>query len=78
MSTTKLLLLFVAKNPISNSKTKHIDIRHHFLRELVSGGIFMPIHVDTEENNADIFTKPLGEPTFTKLMERLVSTEYYH
>ena len=68
----------IAKNPICNSKTKHIDIRHHFLRELVSSGIFLPTHVDTEENNADIFTKPLGEPTFTKLMQRLVSTEYFH
>jgi hypothetical protein len=49
----------VAKNPVLHSKTKHIEVRYHFLRENVEKGKIALIHVPTHDQLADIFTKPL-------------------
>ena len=38
----------ISKNPIQHSRTKHIDIRHHFIRELVEDKIIALEHVATE------------------------------
>ena len=46
---------------------KHIEIRHHFLRDHVMKKDIDIIHVNTEEQLADIFTKPLDEKRFCKL-----------
>ena len=55
----------LTKNPVLHSRTKHIEIRHHFLRDHVEkGGVFFE-HVDSKTRLADIFTKPLVvEPFF--------------
>jgi len=45
------------KNPIQHSITKHIDIRHHFIRDLVEENFVKLEHVDIEEQLEDIFTK---------------------
>ncbi|SPT19257.1 unnamed protein product [Triticum aestivum] len=50
----------IAHNPVHHSKTKHIQIRHHFLRDHVMKEDIDIIHVNTEEQLADIFTKALG------------------
>ena len=57
----------IANNPVQHSKTKHIEIRHHFLRDHVTKEDIDIIHVNTEEQLADIFTKPLDEKRFCKL-----------
>ena len=57
----------IANNPVQHSKTKHIEIRHHFLRDHVMKEDIDIIHVNTEEQLADIFTKPLDEKWFCKL-----------
>ena len=57
----------IAHNPVQHSKTKHIQIHHHFLREHVLKGDISIEHVKTEEQLADIFTKPLDEKRFSKL-----------
>ena len=57
----------IANNPVQHSKTKHIQIRHHFLRDHVMKEDIDIIHVNTEEQLADIFTKPLDEKRFCKL-----------
>jgi hypothetical protein len=49
----------VAKNPVLHSKTKHIEVRYHFLRDNVEKGKIALIHVPTHDQLADIFTKPL-------------------
>ena len=51
------------KNPIQHSRTKNIDIRHHFLRDHVQNGDISLEFVDTNNQHADIFTKPLNEET---------------
>ena len=57
----------ISKNPVHHSRTKHIDVRHHFLRDHVEKGNIKLTHVRTEEQIADIFTKPLGRIPFLNL-----------
>lgn len=42
------------------SRTKHIDVRHHFIRECISSGKINISYTPTADMLADIFTKPLG------------------
>ena len=51
----------LSKNPIQHSRTKHIDIRHHFLRDPVQNGDIALEFVDTNNQLADIFTKPIND-----------------
>jgi hypothetical protein len=61
----------VAKNPVLHSKTKHIELRYHFLRDNVEKGKIALIHVPTHDQLADIFSKPLDQATFTRLRGEL-------
>lgn len=49
----------ISKNPVQHSRTKHIDVRYHFLKEHVEQGDVVLNFVKTENQLADIFTKPL-------------------
>jgi hypothetical protein len=51
-------------NPVEHSRTKHIDIRHHFLRDHQQMGDIDVCHITTDNQLADIFTKPLDEKRF--------------
>jgi hypothetical protein len=61
----------LANNPVQHSRTKHIDIRHHFLRDHVAKNNISLEGVRTEDQLADIFTKPLDETTFRRLRNEL-------
>ena len=61
----------LANNPIQHSRTKHIDIRHHFLRDHETKGDIALHHVSTEWQLADIFTNPLDEQRFCALRSEL-------
>jgi hypothetical protein len=61
----------IANNPVQHSRTKHIDIRHHFLRDHVSKGDIKIDGIGTIDQLADIFTKPLDESRFCKLRNKL-------
>jgi len=61
----------VAKNPVLHSKTKHIDVRYHFLRDHSEKGDIELRHVDTSQQLADILTKPLDQTTFARLRGEL-------
>jgi hypothetical protein len=54
----------LADNPVDRSRTKRIDIRHHFLRDHQQRGDIDIYHISTENQLADIFTKPLDEKRF--------------
>jgi hypothetical protein len=58
-------------NPVEHSRTKHIDIRHHFLRDHQQKGDIEVYHISTENQLADIFTKLLDEKTFSRLSSEL-------
>ncbi|CAL2246732.1 unnamed protein product [Prunus armeniaca] len=49
----------ISKNPVQHSRTKHIDIRHHFIRDLVEDKILSLEFVPSEKQLADILTKAL-------------------
>ena len=51
----------LSKNLIQHSRTKYIDIRHHFLRDHIQNGDISLEFVDTNNQLADIFTKTLNE-----------------
>ena len=61
----------IAYNPCEHSRTKHIDIRHHFLRDHAIKGDIVISHVGTNDQLADIFTKPLDERRFRELRSEL-------
>ena len=56
---------------VQHSMTKHISIRYHFIREHVDEGTVELHFVPTDQQLADIFTKPLCEATFTRLVNEL-------
>ena len=56
----------IAKNPVQHKRTKHIDIRHHFLRDNVEKGLISMNFCTTEEQIADIFTKALAREHFER------------
>nr|GEV17079.1 putative RNA-directed DNA polymerase [Tanacetum cinerariifolium] len=61
----------LSRNPVFHGRCKHIGVRFHFLRDLVNKGIVGLEYVDTREQVADIFTKPLHRDVFQGLRERL-------
>ncbi|WVZ48731.1 LOW QUALITY PROTEIN: hypothetical protein U9M48_000150 [Paspalum notatum var. saurae] len=61
----------VAKNPVLHSRTKHIDVRFHFLRDHYEKGDIDLVHVASENQLADIFTKPLEFSSFVRLRGEL-------
>jgi hypothetical protein len=61
----------LSKDLIQHSRSKHIEIKHHFIRDHVNKKDIELIFVDTENQLADIFTKPLVEDRFNLLKEKL-------
>ena len=61
----------LAKNLVQHSRTEHIDILHHFLRDHEAKGDISLQGVRSEDQLADIFTKPLDESTFVRLRSDL-------
>ncbi|UYV70600.1 hypothetical protein LAZ67_7003638, partial [Cordylochernes scorpioides] len=63
--------MFLAENEVVSERSKHIDIRHFFIRDLIKDGKLSFVYVPTEENPANLFTKNLKAPAlqqnYTKL-----------
>jgi hypothetical protein len=57
----------LCKNPVLHGRSKHIDVRFHFIRELTNMGVVEVIHCNTQNQIADIMTKPLKNDAFVKL-----------
>jgi len=51
----------LAKNPVNHQRSKHIDIRYHFIRDEVEKGNVNLFYVPTQQNPADIFTKAVSQ-----------------
>nr|GEW09598.1 hypothetical protein [Tanacetum cinerariifolium] len=61
----------ISCNPVQHSRTKHIDVRYHFIKEKVEKGIVELFFVGTEYQLSDLFTKALSEDRFKYLIRRL-------
>ncbi len=57
----------MAKNPVNHERTKHIDIKYHFVRELLASGAIEISYLETEEMQADIQTKGMTRDRHLKL-----------
>jgi hypothetical protein len=59
----------LSKDNKFHARTKHIDVRYHFIREAVEDGKVSVVYIPTDDNPADIFTKPLGKAKFRRFVE---------
>lgn len=63
--------LNLSRNPIMHGQSKHIDVHFHFLRDLTKEGTVELVFCGTQEQQADVMTKPLKLEPFQKLRDRL-------
>ena len=61
--------IYLAKNQMYHARTKHIDVRFHKIRELVSSGELLLEKVHTSENAADMLTKPVTTDKFKHCLD---------
>ena len=61
----------IPHNPVQHSRSKHIEVHHHFIRDHVAKHDINLKHVRTDKQLADIFTKPLDEKVFCHLRGKL-------
>ena len=65
--------IFMAETAQSTQRTKHVDIRYHFVKDLVEAGLLKIRFVGSENNLADLFTKNLSQEKFRKFRNKLVT-----
>lgn len=61
----------LSRNPVMHRRTKHIDVRYHYLRNLVNEGVLKLVFCGTNDQVADIMTKPIKLDQYEKLRYRL-------
>ncbi len=66
-----IISILFANNPIYHARTKHIEVHYHFIREKVLAKEIDLIHVSTEDQVVDIFTKALGTDKLKKFRQIL-------
>ena len=64
--------IFLSKNPVQQQRSKHIDIRYHFIRDEVKSKIVEIKYIASEENISDIFTKPMTRIQLNKFLKALM------
>ncbi|GJZ28589.1 retrovirus-related pol polyprotein from transposon TNT 1-94 [Tanacetum coccineum] len=72
MSTIRL-----SRNPVMHNRSKHIDVRYYFLRDLVIEGVIELKYCNTQSQIADLMTKPLKLDQFEKLRSRLGMSVFF-
>ena len=65
----------IAKDPIRNQRTKHIDIKYHFIRSEIKNGSIAMNYVPSEENMADVFTKPMNKGKSSTLLKSIMGIQ---
>ena len=69
--------IFLAKNRQVGTRTKHIDIRHHFMREMVEEKDIDIHYIRSEDNSAEIMTKNTPEAYFARHTKRITEGELW-
>ena len=61
----------ISKNPVQHSRTKHIEIQYHFIRDLVEDGTLTLEFIHTNDQKADLFTKLIDSKRFEFLCQNI-------
>jgi hypothetical protein len=69
--------IFVAKNSIFHKRMRHLESRHHFLRDHIEKGDIEMRYIDTERQLADIFIKSLNDSRFAALRVKIGVCHFY-
>lgn len=69
--TRETTCIKIIESDSSSARTKHIAVRHHYLRDLFEQGIITVKYCPSQEMLADILTKPLGKMTFQSFVVNL-------
>ena len=68
----------ISENDSSHDRTKHIAIRHFYIRDCIEDGSVKLEWVRSEDQLADVLTKPLTPSTFTSIRDRLIKLTNTH
>ena len=69
--------IFIASNPVTEKRSKHIDIRYHYIREVIDRGFAVVYFIDGDDNPADLLTKNLGHVKFQKF-QAVLGLEFFN
>jgi hypothetical protein len=70
--------LALAKNPVFHEWSKHIRVRHHFIRGCLEEGSIKAGYINTKDQLADLLTKPLGRIRFLELCSKIGMVQIFH
>jgi len=65
--------IFMGKNAKQSVRTKHIDVKYHFIREHIVDSVIEIVFVPSEEDDSDIFTKNVGRETYERHVNKFMT-----
>jgi hypothetical protein len=68
----------LSKNLVFHDKSKHIEIKYHYIRDMVHRGVVELWYISTDEQIADILTEPLSRVKYDYLRDKLVVMQNVH
>jgi hypothetical protein len=63
----------ISKNGVKSERTKHVDVKYHFITEQINAGMIEPRYLQTNKQQADILTKALGKQQFEEFRKELMT-----
>ena len=64
-------VISLTENPINSKRSKHIDTRYRYLKEIIQNGFVKLVYVPSDKQVADLFTKSLGKIKFVQFRNML-------
>ena len=64
--------IYLGVNRATGQRTKHINIRYHYVREFIDEGIVKVVFVSTKENDADVFTKNVTADIYERMKDKVL------